>query len=66
MMSQNLKFIFVHGLSGWGSYDNIDRYFPYWGLSGGSVIKYLRKLGYELICFFSGLDNDDKTNNFIF
>ncbi len=43
----DLKFVFVHGLSGWGSYDRINRIFPYWGLSGGSVIHYLRKQGYD-------------------
>lgn len=43
----DLKFVFVHGLSGWGSYDTIDHFFPYWGLSGGSVIKYLRRQGYD-------------------
>mgnify|MGYP003305132220 CR=1 FL=1 len=25
-----LKFVFVHGLSGWGSYDLVDQVFPYW------------------------------------
>lgn len=43
----DLKFVFVHGLSGWGSYDPIDRFFPYWGLSGGSVIRYLNQEGYD-------------------
>ncbi len=43
----DLKFIFVHGLSGWGSYDTLDHFFPYWGLSGGSVIKYLNRNGYD-------------------
>ncbi len=43
----DLKFIFVHGLSGWGSYDTIDRFYPYWGLSGGSLMKYLNSEGYE-------------------
>lgn len=47
MNKADLKFIFVHGLSGWGSYDPINRIFPYWGLSGGSIIKYLRRQGYE-------------------
>lgn len=45
--ASDLKFIFVHGLSGWGSYDTIDRFFPYWGLSGGSVIRYLNQEGYS-------------------
>lgn len=42
-----LKFVFVHGLSGWGHYDKVNWWFPYWGLSGGSVIKYLKRLGYD-------------------
>ena len=25
--------IFVHGLSGWGSYDKAYKYFPYWAMS---------------------------------
>lgn len=43
----DLKYVFVHGLSGWGSYDAINHVFPYWGLSGGSVIKYLNRQGYD-------------------
>ena len=37
-MKQNLFFIFVHGLSGWGSYDKTYRRMPYWGMRGGFVI----------------------------
>ncbi len=36
-------YIFVHGLSGWGSYDKAYRAVPYWGMFGGDLIKYLRK-----------------------
>jgi triacylglycerol esterase/lipase EstA (alpha/beta hydrolase family) len=43
----DVKFIFVHGLAGWGSYDRINDFFPYWGLSGGSIIRYLNQQGYE-------------------
>ncbi|MBP5250518.1 MAG: hypothetical protein J6Z46_11010, partial [Lachnospiraceae bacterium] len=43
----DVKYIFVHGLSGWGSYDLQNEFFPYWGLSGGSVIRYLNDHGYE-------------------
>ena len=43
----DLKFIFVHGLSGWGSYDKVNTFFPYWGTSHGDMIKYLRTLGYD-------------------
>lgn len=28
-------YIFVHGLSGWGSYDKAYRAVPYWGMFGG-------------------------------
>lgn len=42
----DIKFIFVHGLSGWGSYDFINNVFPYWGLSQGSIISYLNHQGY--------------------
>lgn len=27
------EYIFVHGLSGWGSYDKAYKYFPYWAMS---------------------------------
>ena len=30
-----LSFIFVHGLSGWGSYDKAYRRMPYWGMRSG-------------------------------
>ncbi len=47
-LQTNLKFVFVHGLSGWGHYDDINKFFPYWGLSGGSITKYLRRQGYDV------------------
>ena len=40
-----MYYIFVHGLSGWGSYDKIYRRVPYWGMFGGDLMKYLRKQG---------------------
>ena len=40
------RYIFVHGLGGWGSYDPIDRVIPEWGMLGGSLIKYLNRQGY--------------------
>ncbi|MBP3824644.1 MAG: hypothetical protein ILA11_02830 [Butyrivibrio sp.] len=43
----DLKFIFVHGFSGWGSYDTQYEYFPYWGTSHGDIIRYLNEKGYE-------------------
>lgn len=43
----DIKYVFVHGLAGWGSYDAVNEFFPYWGLSGGSIIRYLNNHGYE-------------------
>ena len=48
-MKQNLSFIFVHGLSGWGSYDKQYRSMPYWGMRGGDLMQFLNSLGYA--CF---------------
>ncbi len=39
----NYTYVFVHGLSGWGSYDTINKFVPYWGMFGGDLIKYLNK-----------------------
>lgn len=39
--------IFVHGLSGWGSYDLADKAMPYWGMSGGNLMTYLNSRGYD-------------------
>ena len=43
----DIKFVFVHGLSGWGSYDLINEFIPYWGMTGGSIIRFLNNMGYE-------------------
>ncbi len=43
----DIKYVFVHGLAGWGSYDTVNEFMPYWGLSGGSIIRYLNNRGYE-------------------
>ncbi|MCH5320560.1 MAG: hypothetical protein J1E36_02275 [Eubacterium sp.] len=43
----NYKFVFVHGLSGWGSYDSQYKFMPYWGMFGGDLMKYLNEQGYE-------------------
>ena len=43
------EYIFVHGLSGWGSYDKTYRRMPYWGMLGGDLMKYLRSQGFS--CF---------------
>lgn len=46
-MKTDLKYIFVHGLSGWGSYDLQNEFIPYWGMTGGDVITYLNNQGYD-------------------
>lgn len=39
--------IFVHGLSGWGSYDLVDKAMPYWGMQGGNLMTYLSARGLD-------------------
>ncbi|MCR4904242.1 MAG: hypothetical protein K6A23_15395 [Butyrivibrio sp.] len=46
-MKTDIKYVYVHGLSGWGSYDTINEFFPYWGMSTGSVIRYMNNQGYR-------------------
>ncbi|MBP5167713.1 MAG: lipase, partial [Oscillospiraceae bacterium] len=43
----NTEYIFVHGLSGWGSYDKTYQRMPYWGMLGGDLMKYLRSQGFS-------------------
>ena len=45
---ENLKFICVHGLSGWGSYDEQNERLPYWGLKSGDILKKLGEQGYAV------------------
>ena len=45
-MKQNLSFIFVHDLSGWGSYDKSYKRMPYWGMRGGDLMVFLREKGF--------------------
>ena len=42
-----LKYIFVHGLSGWGSYDEKYQKTPYWGMKDGDLIAFLREKGFD-------------------
>ena len=44
---RKLTFIFVHGLSGWGSYDAVYQRMPYWGMRGGDLMAYLRRQGFD-------------------
>ncbi|MBR4444569.1 MAG: hypothetical protein IKS37_01555 [Solobacterium sp.] len=41
-----LTYIFVHGLSGWGSYEDQYHRMPYWGMNGGDLMVFLRSMGY--------------------
>ena len=41
------EYIFVHGLSGWGSYDKTYKRMPYWGMFGGDLMAYLRSQGFS-------------------
>ncbi len=41
------EYVFVHGLSGWGSYDKTYRRMPYWGMFGGDLMEYLRAQGFS-------------------
>ncbi len=43
----NYPYIFVHGLSGWGSYDEIYKLMPYWGMFGGELMEYLGDKGFN-------------------
>ncbi len=45
----DMQYIFVHGLSGWGRYDDAYSRMPYWGMSGGDLIEYLCSEGFS--CF---------------
>lgn len=43
----NYSYVYVHGLSGWGSYDSVNNIMPYWGMFGGSLLKYLKRQGFN-------------------
>ncbi|MCH5316576.1 MAG: hypothetical protein J1E05_01250 [Eubacterium sp.] len=47
MSVTNYKYIFVHGLCGWGHYDKMNRSMPYWGTRGGSLMDYLKAQGFD-------------------
>lgn len=47
LMNQTLTFVFVHGLSGWGSYDSRYRAMPYWGMRGGDLMAFLKSSGFS-------------------
>ena len=43
----NYSFVFVHGLSGWGSYDVANSFVRYWGMFSGDVFGTLEKQGFH-------------------
>lgn len=43
----NYKYVFVHGLMGWGSYDEVYSLMPYWGMFGGDLMEYLNDKGFD-------------------
>ena len=47
MTMSGLRYVFVHGLSGWGIYDKAYRRMPYWGMRGGDLMTYLREHGFD-------------------
>lgn len=42
-----LKYVFIHGTAGWGSYDSRYEKIPYWGMRGGDLIRYLNEKGFD-------------------
>ena len=40
--------VLVHGLLGWGSYDQINSIIPYWGFTSGPIEPYLKEKGVEV------------------
>ncbi len=47
MKKLRTEYIFVHGLSGWGSYDKRNKRLPYWGMRGGDLTRYLNTQGFS-------------------
>jgi triacylglycerol esterase/lipase EstA (alpha/beta hydrolase family) len=52
METENLKpnrypTVFVHGLFGWGERDELYRFVPYWGLTNGDMMSFLRRQGWD-------------------
>lgn len=45
----NYTYVFVHGLSGWGSYDKQNRFMKYWGMRTGDLLKYLNSNGFYCV-----------------
>ena len=52
-------YFFVHGLSGWGSYDKAYRRMPYWGMRSGDLISFLRGKGFYGLPAYSAVERPD-------
>lgn len=46
--TEQYPFVFVHGMMGWGEYQGIDSFMPYWGTTSGDVLAYLERKGYDV------------------
>lgn len=45
--NRKLKYVFIHGTAGWGSYDERYKKMPYWGMRGGDLISFLNEKGFD-------------------
>lgn len=50
----NYTYVFCHGLSGWGSYDERNETLPYWGMRNGDVLAALNEMGFD--CYAASVD----------
>lgn len=53
----NYTYVYVHGLGGWGEYDIVDHVVPYWGMMGGSLMKYLNARGFDCVAAVSPVES---------
>ncbi len=45
--AKDYPFVFVHGFSGWGEYESLNKLFNYWGMGSGNLLGWLNKQGYD-------------------
>ncbi|MBE6736495.1 MAG: hypothetical protein E7567_06335 [Ruminococcaceae bacterium] len=50
----NYTWVFCHGLSGWGSYDDQYERLPYWGMFNGNALLALNDMGFD--CYAASVD----------
>ena len=48
-MKTNYPYVFIHGLGGWGENTFYYDVFPYWGVAGGDMLKYLGARGFKCV-----------------